>query len=105
MTRRPLRIVVLLVVALALVPFLPLYVERTMLRSWRVDRVGDTIEWGWKLCTLGGYWSNQRYMSPEQRPALWLSVNLALAFVYALLIALGVELLIRRRAKGRSSLQ
>jgi hypothetical protein len=79
------------IVALLLVPFLPLYVKRTMLRSWRVDHLGDVIEWGWKLRTLNDYWSNYNYYRPEQKPALWLGVNLVLALIYALMIAFGVD--------------
>ena len=89
--KRTLRFTIILVAALAVVPFLPLYIERTMLRSWQVDRVGDVVEWGWKICTLESYWSNYRYFRPEQNPAWWLGVNLALAFTYALVIALIVD--------------
>ena len=67
-----------------------------MLRSWRVDRVGDAIEWGWKLCTLKSYWSNYRYLRPEQNPGLWLGVNILLALAYALLIALIVDRVLAR---------
>ena len=97
MMKRTLRFFIALVAALAVVPFLPLYIERTMLRSWRVDHVGDVIEWGWKICTLDSYWSNYRYFRREQNPALWLGVNLALAFIYALVIALIVDRVIARR--------
>jgi len=97
--KRLLRFVIVLVVALALVPFLPLYVERTMMRSWRVDHVGDVIEWGWQLCTLRSYWSDYNYLRPEQRPALWLGVNLALGFTYALVLALIIDKFFVRRAR------
>jgi len=99
--KRWLRFILLLAVALVFVPFLPLYIERTMLRSWRVDRVGDTIEWGWQVCTLNTFWSNYPYLSREQNPALWLTVNLALAFIYALLIVLGVNWLLARRKRPK----
>ncbi len=89
--KRSLRVTLLLAAALLLVPFLPLYVERTMVRSWRVDHLGDVIEWGWKLCTLKDYWSNYNYYRPEQRRALWLCVNLSLALIYALIIAFGIN--------------
>ena len=99
--KRTLRFSIVLAAALAFVPFLPLYIERTMARSWRVDHVGDVIEWGWKICTLESYWSNYRYFRPEQNPALWLGVNLALAFTYALLIALIIDrVLVRRERRG-----
>jgi hypothetical protein len=92
----PLRFVALFAAASAVVPFLPLYVERTMLRSWGPN-MHDTIEWGWRICTLSSYWSNYVYFSREQRPALWLCVNIALAFVYALLSALVVDRILARR--------
>lgn len=87
------------IAALALVPLLPLYVERTMVRSWRVDHVGDVIEWGWRLCTLRSYWSDYSYFRPEQQSAFWLAVNLALAFSYALVIALSIDRFLARRER------
>ena len=92
-------------VALAAVPFLPLYVERTFVRSWGPGMHGDTIEWGWAVRTLAGFWSDYHYFRPEQRPALWLCVNVALAFVYALLLALASDRLLARlvRASGFKS--
>jgi hypothetical protein len=94
--KRFLRFNVVLVVALAFVPFLPLYIERTMLRSWRIDHAGDLIEWGWKICSLREYWANYQYISREQSPAFWLAVNLALALLYGLIIALIIDRLLRR---------
>ena len=85
------RSAVLFALALAVVPFLPLYLERTMIRSWRVDHVGDQIDWGWKLTSLNGYWSNYEYMAREQRPALWFSLDIGLAVLYALIFALAVD--------------
>jgi hypothetical protein len=96
--KRPLRFVALLAAASAVVPFLPLYIERTMLRSWG-PKMHDTIEWGWQILTLSCYWSNYDHFSPEQRPALWLYVNIALAFAYALLIALVIDRLLTRRVR------
>ena len=102
MKRLP-RFAIVLIAALALVPVLALYVERTMMRSWRVDQLGDVIEWGWRLCTLRGYWSDYHYFKREQQPALWLAVNLALAVTYALVIALSIDLFLvrRKRRDGR----
>lgn len=97
--KRPLQFALVLAAALLLVPFLPLYVERTMLRSWRMDRAGDVVEWGWRLSTLSNYWSNYNYYRPEQKPALWLTVNLALALIYGLLIAFCVDRALRRRKR------
>jgi hypothetical protein len=92
--------VIILAPALMLVPFLPFYIERTMMRSWRVDHAGDVIEWGWKFCTLRAYWSDYSYLSSEQRPAFWLAVNIALAFVYALVITIILDRLIARRKRA-----
>ena len=94
--KRTHRFVAMFAAALAVVPFLPLYVERTMLRSWGPN-MAHTIEWGWRIRTLSGYWSHYNYITPDQRPALWLCVNIALAFVYALLFTLVVDRLLARR--------
>jgi hypothetical protein len=82
------RISVLIALALAVVPFLPLYVQRTMTRSQHIGHVGDVIEWGWAVCTLSRCWSNYSYLRSELNQTFWLGVNLALAIVYAALIAL-----------------
>jgi hypothetical protein len=89
--KRPLRFSIVFAAALAVVPFLPLYMERTMLRSMVVGHAGDVIEWGWKIRTLADYWSDYRYFNREQNPAMWLGVNIALALIYALVIALIVD--------------
>ena len=96
---RRLRFVIVLIAALVLVPFLPLYVERTMVRSWRVNHIGDVIEWGWRFRTLWSYWSEYSYLRPDQQPAFWLAVNVALCFTYALLIALVIDRLFVRRMR------
>jgi hypothetical protein len=97
MMTRPLRFSIVLAAALAVVPFLPLYIERTMMRSMVVGHAGDVIEWGWKIRTLSDFWANYRYFGRGQNPAMWLGVNLALAFIYALVIALIVDRVIERR--------
>lgn len=97
--KRPVQFALVFAAALLLVPFLPLYIERTMLRSWRMDRAGDVVEWGWRLSTLSTYWSNYKYYRPEQKPALWLMVNLALALIYGLLIAFCVDRALRWRKR------
>lgn len=99
--KRRLRFVIMLAVALVVVPFLPLYIERTMMRSWHMDRRGDLIEWGWKICSLSTFWSDYSHLSRKQEPAFWLSVNLALAFVYALVIAVGIDQFLARRRRRR----
>lgn len=97
--KRLVRILIAFVIALAVVPFLPLYIERTFMRSWRVDRVGDEITWGWKLCSLWDYWSRIQYMTREQDPAFWLKIDVGLAFLYALLLALALDQLFARRRR------
>lgn len=89
--KRSLRFILVLALALGLAPFLPLYIERTMLRSWLMDRPATIIEWGWKVCSLREYWSDYPHLEREQMPALWLKVNLALAVLYALVIAVGID--------------
>jgi hypothetical protein len=103
--KRTLRFALLLLAALALAPFLPIYIERTMLRSWRTDQLGDVIEWGWKICTLNTFWADYPYLTPEEAPAFWLKVNFALALFYALVISAGIDQFLtrrRRRAGTRS---
>lgn len=99
--KRVARLLISFALALVVVPFLPLYVERTMLRSWRVDRVGDQIDWGWKLTSLNDYWSNYHYMAREQLPALWLTLDIALTVLYALIFAIAVDGIFAWRTKRR----
>jgi hypothetical protein len=101
--KRAFRLVLVFVAGLVVVSFLPLYVERTMLRSWRTDHLGDVITWGWKICSLQTYWADYRYFSREQNPAFWLKVNLALAVFYALIIAVGVDLFLARRRRAKAA--
>ena len=100
--KRAARLVISFALALVVVPFLPLYLERTLLRSWRVDRVGDQIDWGWRLTSLTDYWSNYNYMAREQRPALWLTLDIALAFLYALIFAVVIDLALAWRKRRTS---
>jgi hypothetical protein len=100
--RRPLRFALAFILSLLISPFLPLYIERTMMRSMLAGRAGDVIEWGWGLCTLKGYWSNYSYYRPEQKPALWLGLNLALALIYSLLIAFVVDKVFSWRKRRRA---
>ena len=100
--KRVARLVISFALALVVTPFLPLYVERTMLRSWRVDRVGDQIDWGWKITSLNDYWSNYHYMAREQLPALWLTLDIALAVLYALMFAVALDLVFARVKKRKA---
>jgi hypothetical protein len=82
--------------SLALVSLLPLYVERTMMHVMYAHGGGGTIEWGWKRCTLREYWETRHYMQPEQEPAKWLGVNIALALAYATIVAVPMNRAMRR---------
>ncbi len=97
--RRALKFFPVFAAAPACVQYLPLYVERTLVRSWGPGTTGDAIEWGWRLRTLAGFWSDYAHMRPEQRPSLWLAVNFALALAYALLVAAALDRLLARRAR------
>lgn len=87
------------VVCLALVSFLPLYVERTMTHVMFADGSGGAIWWGWKRCTLREYSATYRYMRPEQKPALWLALDVALALGYASVTAFVASRLISRKPR------
>ena len=92
---------VVFVIALTIAALLPLYIEQTMTHVMFADGSGGTIEWGWKRCTLRSYWADYRYMWREQDPAMWLGVNIALALGYASIIAVPLNLAIRRLQHGR----
>lgn len=96
--KRSIRLVSSLVLALSIAPFLPLYVERTMTHVMFAGGTG-TIEWGWKRCSLREFWSVHHYLRPEQEPALWLAVNVALGVTYALLIAFVLDRILSRNWK------
>lgn len=100
--KRLLRFAIIFGVALAVAPFLPLFVEQTMTEVMFADGSGGAIEWGWKRCTLTSFWSDYHYLRREQGPALWLAVNVGLAFTYALAIALAFHLIFRNTT-GRGS--
>ena len=100
--KRLARLAISFALALVVAPFLPLYLERTLVRSWRVDRAGDQIDWGWKLTSLTNYWSNYNYLTREQRPALWLTLDVALAVFYALIFAVAIDLAFAWRKRQAS---
>ena len=101
--KRSLRLILVLVIALVFVQFLPLFIERTMVRSWQINRTGDVVDWGWKVCTLNAFWSDYSYLSTEQEPAFWLTVNLALALIYSLAITVAIDQLLTRRKRRRQA--
>jgi hypothetical protein len=88
---------VLFAIALTIVSLLPFYVERTMTHVMFADGSGGAIWWGWKRSSLREYWADYRYMRPEQTPALWLGVNVALAVSYASVAAFAASRLLSRR--------
>jgi hypothetical protein len=95
--KSPLRFAIVLVVALAFVPFLPLYVEQTTTELMFADGSGGAIEWGWKLCTLRTFFSDYRYFRHHPHPGLWITMNVALGLLYALAIALVLTRILRRK--------
>ncbi len=97
MKRRP-PLPVIFAIALAIVCFLPLYAERTMTEIMFADGSGGAIEWGWKRCTLREYCADYRYMQREQKPALWLMVDVGLAFAYASAITAVFRLVTRTKS-------
>ena len=101
--KRPLRFAIVFAVGLAFVSFLPLYIERTMTHVMFANGGGGAIEWGWKICTLRNFWLDYHYQRPEQNPALWLTVNIALAFAYALAVPFCVEIFLARKARRAKS--
>ncbi len=44
---------------------------------------GGAIEWSWKRCTLKTFVSDYRYFRHLPHPALWITLNAALASTYA----------------------
>jgi len=88
-------------VALAIVPFLPLYLERTMMHVMFAHGGGGAIEWGWKRCTLSRFWSDYHYLRSEQSPELWVTLNVALAIIYASAIALVFHQVFRHTTERR----
>ena len=87
---------VVFAVALTIVALMPFYLERTMTHVMFADGSGGTVEWGWKRCTLRDYVSDYPHLYREQRPALWLKVNIGLALTYATLLTLSLHLTLRR---------
>jgi hypothetical protein len=89
---------VIFAVALAIAALLPLYIERTMTRVMFADGSGGKVEWGWRRCTLRGYRDAYQHMDRDQEPAKWLTMNVALAFAYASLIAIPLTLATRSKS-------
>lgn len=94
MTRR-VRLLVSLAAGALLSPWLPLYPARTMTRA-HVGAGGDVVTHDWKLDSLPAFLDAMPYMRPEESPALYWRLNLALAVVLALLAAWLVHLVLAR---------
>ena len=87
------------IVATLALPHLPLFVERTMTRSNVIGGSGDSIDWGWRATSLVAYVSDYRTMRPEERPTLWLCVDVALLGAYVVLVALGAREVVIRTSR------
>ncbi len=98
--KRPVPVAVLFAIALTIVSLLPFYVERTMMHVMFADGSGGAIEWGWERCTLRNYWADYPYMRREQRPALWLGANVALALGYASITTFAASWVVRRKTQS-----
>jgi hypothetical protein len=99
-TRR-VRVLVSLAAGALLSPWLPLYVARTMTRA-HVEAGGDIITYGWRVDSLPAFLDAMPYMRPEQSPALYFTLDLALAVVYAALAAWLVHFVLARVFVGRA---
>ena len=97
--KRQLPFAVVFAMSLIFVSLLPIYVERTMTHVMFADGSGGAIEWGWKLCPLRTFFSDYRYFGHHPHPALWIALNIALAFTYALVIAFLFDRLHGRKPK------
>lgn len=91
---------VLFAMALTVVSLLPIYPEQTMTHVMFADGSGGAIEWGWKICALRTFFSDYRYFRHYPHPALWIAMNVALAFIYALAIALLLNRLLGGKLAG-----
>ncbi|HMS39916.1 MAG TPA: hypothetical protein PKE69_06810 [Pyrinomonadaceae bacterium] len=85
--KRILQFIVIFFAALPIVSFLPLFFERTMIRSQVMGNGGDVIRYDWKIRTFYGFLSNYEYFRPEEYFSFLLAVNLILACVYAFIVA------------------
>lgn len=98
--RRGVRLGLVFGVALAGLPFLPLYIERTMVRAQHTGLVDDVITMGYAVRTLYGFWDDFGYMRREQHAPLFLALNVGLLLVYAGLVAFGVDRFFFRRRRA-----
>jgi hypothetical protein len=90
--RQGFRWVVGLAVGAAFAAFAPLYPRHVMTRKFR-ESGGDLVTWAWKRVSLPDFVENMHYMGPEQKPRLWLWINIGLAALFAAVLAALVVLL------------
>ena len=90
---------VLFTIALTFVSLLPLYIERTMTHIMFADGSGGTVEWGRKVCPLRTFFSDYRYFRHNPHPELWIAMNVFLALIYALIVAVLLSRLFNRGPK------
>jgi hypothetical protein len=102
MLKRILQFLAAFIIALPLVSFLPLYIQKTMTRSMTAG--GDVIDYDWKINTLYGFFSERRFFRPEEDFAVWLGVNLGLACLYAFVIALVAVLFFVYLSRGKNKI-
>lgn len=102
MKKRLLQFILIFILAVVIFSRLPLYVERTMVRLYRIDTASDEIQWGWRLRTLPDFLSSKATMARAQRPEVWLRINLLLACGYASLAALLADRALMRCSARRS---
>ena len=79
------QLVFFFIIALPIISFLPLFIQKTMTRSQASG--GDVIDYDWKFRTFYGFLSNYAYFRPEENFFFWLMVNFCLACFYAFVVA------------------
>ncbi|MEJ7734638.1 MAG: hypothetical protein WKG00_36270 [Polyangiaceae bacterium] len=89
-----------LAIAVAVGPFLPLYVRRSMMRSFRSEG-GDSISWRWDFSTLPRFIGDMRTMRPEESKHLYLAFNLGLCALWIALLAFALAAAWSRLARER----
>lgn len=95
-----LRRLVTLLVALGVVPFLPIYARYEMTRSSGPQFVGDRISYQWHFGALIEFARNFSYMAPEEHPWLLLLGNLFLALLLATGSAFAIDQYWNPRARA-----
>lgn len=94
-----LRRLLTLLVALGVVPFLPIYASCELMRSTGPQFVGDRISYKWHFGALIDFARNFSYMAPEEHPLLLLLGNLLFALLLAAGSAFAVDRYWNRRAR------